>query len=770
LKRLPARPHRGRTLFLFGSGVLTPPASEHGREEDENVAQRTEDFFRDVALVGQGQVRRCKLLLLGNGGAGKTTLALALDPERDPTTANALGSTHAVQFWEQQVSGVLEGRSEQINLHVWDFGGQEIYHNTHAIFIRTGAVFVVVWKPEQEDRKAPRVQKSYQDVWRPLGYWLDLIHLLCLHAPRIAVVCSHADTLTYEPQQRYRECAELFAERHPLFVLDSLRRAPQVELDCLKQWIDQQVVEVVATQGTAVPTYWEVAQCMVEGWVKRLRDDRGFAADHNQLTSARFGELLWEAIGHAITNDPDGSCVKLKQAVEATTFKLTDDRIRRTLEFLTNSGWLFWRPELFQGRVIVGQQWALDAIYAVLERKDSAVYEELLAKHGRFTCSDLHRLCWKKAGFDQDEEELLISYMVDCRVAFKLRRKEDSWLEEDLFVSVEHLPSADEMHLARIFERLTEGQDVQVTIEEPRLHRLHWHKFLADVAAEYGAAAEYARDGFHFRSVEGNEVFHRCLIHSRGMGGTIEVRAAGTNRDTLLETAVARIRKHLPDAGAEATDQNRTSMGQAKLLKVFLSYAWDDDREKRPSESAYEAPIDEIERMLNGMKFVDVVRDKTTMRYGDDLTRFMQDGAQSDLVVVVHSDLYFRSINCVYGELAELLKGLVDRQNSFAQVVIPVELSTSRIREDDALQTYIKYWTEYTGKVPTRFEHRRSEIRDVAKHMVQEFSVRVSRLGSVNEVWAGKGDEVLAAIKKKVEGRLAEVRRDEHNRRGHARG
>jgi hypothetical protein len=94
LSALPRSAVRARTLYLYNSGVLMPPASEHGAAPDENVAIRTRAYFDDVELVGQGEVKRCKLLFLERG-AGKTALALRLmgmDPER--TT----GRTHGVQF------------------------------------------------------------------------------------------------------------------------------------------------------------------------------------------------------------------------------------------------------------------------------------------------------------------------------------------------------------------------------------------------------------------------------------------------------------------------------------------------------------------------------------------------------------------------------------------------------------------------------------------------------------------------------------------------
>ncbi|MEL7338428.1 MAG: hypothetical protein AAFN70_19725, partial [Planctomycetota bacterium] len=122
-----------RTLFLFDSGVLEPPAVVHGENRNDNAADRCRQYFDQRRQYGDGVVKRCRLLMLGNGGAGKTTLSLTLTG-RDPGKAEILGSTHGVQFWPHQYGSGAEGTS----LQVWDFGGQEIYHNTHRLFFSGG--------------------------------------------------------------------------------------------------------------------------------------------------------------------------------------------------------------------------------------------------------------------------------------------------------------------------------------------------------------------------------------------------------------------------------------------------------------------------------------------------------------------------------------------------------------------------------------------------------------------------------------------------------
>lgn len=382
LRKLPEQRGNPRTLYLYGSGLLMPPASELGDVADDNVAERTEAYFKDVALTGEGKVKRCKLLILGNGGSGKTCLSLALVPGKDPMGARTLGSTHGVQFWNWNFNANVGGSMEPIDLQLWDFGGQEIYHNTHRLFMSKGAVFVVLWKPDQHDEQPPPAQCGYQDEWRPLHYWLDCIHRACPHEPRIAVVFSHSARSTPKLEDAWRKLSGEFREECEHFFIDSEHR--EGELDKLTAWLQDNVGEVVHTQGTAVPTYWEIAQTMVQGWIKRMLSDPQFARQHNQIDTKRLREALGEEIQKAIGMDSDERYAKLMEAISSGRFELTDDRIRRTLSFLTHSGWVYWDERLFQERVIVGQKWALDGIYTVLDRREnSPIFRKLLADDGR---------------------------------------------------------------------------------------------------------------------------------------------------------------------------------------------------------------------------------------------------------------------------------------------------------------------------------------------------------------------------------------------------
>jgi internalin A len=103
-----------------------------------------------------------KALVLGNGRIGKTQICRRLRHEVYLENAD---STHGIVVKtailplspDTKAAGPstrqCEGQpreTEEAHLHLWDFGGQDLYHGTHSLFMRTRSLFVVVWTPQAE--------------------------------------------------------------------------------------------------------------------------------------------------------------------------------------------------------------------------------------------------------------------------------------------------------------------------------------------------------------------------------------------------------------------------------------------------------------------------------------------------------------------------------------------------------------------------------------------------------------------------------------------
>ncbi|MGF1933939.1 MAG: COR domain-containing protein [Nostoc sp. ChiQUE02] len=158
-------------LSLDNNPQLTSPPPEI-------VEQGTQAILTYLRERLEGSLRQwvSKLLVVGEGGVGKTSLLRALRGEEFDTQES---TTHGIEIkWLHLTHPRKAGTS--IHLKTWDFGGQEIYHATHQFFLTNRSLFLLAWNA----RLGFEQGKLY--------YWLDIIKAL---APEslILLVATHID-------------------------------------------------------------------------------------------------------------------------------------------------------------------------------------------------------------------------------------------------------------------------------------------------------------------------------------------------------------------------------------------------------------------------------------------------------------------------------------------------------------------------------------------------------------------------------------------------
>jgi len=126
-------------IILEGNPLESPPIEivKKGREA-------VIEYFK--SLEGEKQVlNEVKVLLVGEGGAGKTSLVKRLLGKKfDKEESKTEGIN--IEKW-----GVNEG-GKKIKVHLWDFGGQEIMHDTHQFFLSKCSLYVLVLDGRREEK------------------------------------------------------------------------------------------------------------------------------------------------------------------------------------------------------------------------------------------------------------------------------------------------------------------------------------------------------------------------------------------------------------------------------------------------------------------------------------------------------------------------------------------------------------------------------------------------------------------------------------------
>lgn len=128
-------------------------------------------YFRMRAKSDRLPLCEGKLILVGRGDVGKTSLVRRLI---DNSFSRREDTTQGIRIRKLEV--VAGRKKDQIQMHVWDFGGQEIMHATHQLFLTDRSLYLVVL-----DGRAGQ-QEAEAD------YWLRLIASFAPKSPVLVVL------------------------------------------------------------------------------------------------------------------------------------------------------------------------------------------------------------------------------------------------------------------------------------------------------------------------------------------------------------------------------------------------------------------------------------------------------------------------------------------------------------------------------------------------------------------------------------------------------
>lgn len=307
LTNLPASITRLQNLIsldLRYNYLSSPP-----QEVAEAGIQSIRQYFRQLVEQGQEKLYEAKLLILGEGGAGKTTLAKKIVDKNYQLQEEISTEGVDVTKWHFPLD---DGKTFRVNL--WDFGGQEIYHATHQFFLTKRSLYVLV----ADSRK----------VDTDFYYWLNVVELLSENSPLFIV--------NNEKQERQRE----LNERQLRGQFDNLKEVMVVNfsnnrgLERLKDAI-QHYIKQLPHIGSSLPKSWVRVR-------ERLEKD---ARNHISLQ-----EYLTICQENGFTKEKD--CLQLSS-------------------YLNDIGvFLHFQDEpLLNRTVILKPKWGTDAVYKVLDNK-----------------------------------------------------------------------------------------------------------------------------------------------------------------------------------------------------------------------------------------------------------------------------------------------------------------------------------------------------------------------------------------------------------------
>jgi hypothetical protein len=156
----------GDGIYVKDCPLVNPPA--------ENVQQGNETilrYFNEKRRSGTIKVREAKLLLVGQGKAGKTTLRRKLEDPYAPMPEPG-DTTRGIEI--TRLDERMPETGEPLRIDVWDFGGQNIQHYAHQFFLTGSSLYGLVTNERIEDS-------------RHLPYGLNIIEMLGKKSPVILI-------------------------------------------------------------------------------------------------------------------------------------------------------------------------------------------------------------------------------------------------------------------------------------------------------------------------------------------------------------------------------------------------------------------------------------------------------------------------------------------------------------------------------------------------------------------------------------------------------
>ena len=359
-----------------------------------NVLESVKNYLEDIAKSST-ENKEAKIVFIGNGSVGKTQVAKRLKEQNKFIFNTQHDSTQAIVLLRRALGS--------FNLNLWDFAGQDIYHTTHRLFLQTRALFVLVWDFENETKDFHEWQgKKYGN--EKLRYWLEYAQCFAPQSP-ILVLQNKIDVFREDFYFEYRE--QLKAEYPQIIDFLSVSAKNGKGFYALEVQLEH-IFETHKTFKTPnLPTDWVAVRQTI----------RNKQANKTEKT------LSFEAFK---TICRENNC-------EKSTITI--------LNYLHDTGVVYYREGYFQNQIILNQDWAVQAIYKILDREKR--YFEVL----KYQKGTLHykNICKIWADNTDEERSLFIDFMLSAELAFETKKdKYRYWstlLKDRSFIIPQLLPT-----------------------------------------------------------------------------------------------------------------------------------------------------------------------------------------------------------------------------------------------------------------------------------------------------------------------------------------
>jgi internalin A len=342
------------SITLKGNPLESPPV-EIVKQGDEAVRH----YFAQIKEKETVRLLETKLLIVGNGEVGKTTLMRKLLDNKFEVETGKEATTEGIEIhpWDIQCP-FPDCKDETVKVHLWDFGGQEIYHSTHQFFLTKRSLYLFVWEARKEEEA------------QTFDYWLNVINLLGKESPVIMVMNKSDVRIKHLDEANYKSKFKNIVGYE--------------QVSCVNSEGITKLTEAIINTLTTMPHLQDLLPMVWKQIRDRLKED---TRDYISL------------------NDYYAICKEFGQNREEATF---------LSNYLHDLGViLHYHDNVLEEMVILNPEWATEAVYKLIDTLDIQVNK------GRFQFRDL-KMHWDLNKFPVDKHHELVQLMEKFELCFKI--------------------------------------------------------------------------------------------------------------------------------------------------------------------------------------------------------------------------------------------------------------------------------------------------------------------------------------------------------------
>jgi small GTP-binding protein len=382
----------GNEALQLPPEILGPEWTKSAKDNPAAPPQDILQFYFSRRTGTQRSLNEVKVLVVGEGEVGKTSLIRQLRGQNyDPKESK----THGI---ERHKLAMECGALGEVQLNIWDFGGQDIMHATHQFFMTHRSVYLLVLDSRQNERQTR------------IDYWLRLIASYGGNSP-VIVVCNKGDQQLMQLNWTalHRDYPQIKAFAKEVSCYHDANQDLRKGLDELKREIAHSIEHHVPEVNRQLPSTWFSVKYELE-------------ADGRDYLSLEEFHKLAESKGISDDRDRRVLLTLLHQLGSVLHFSEHSifDRDR------TNNS----APAHVEELNVLDPGWVTVAIYKLLND------HELIRAGGIMDRGSMRRSLEGLPGgltrFPKNKDDFIIAMMRRFEIAFAFDGDKETWLLPDL--------------------------------------------------------------------------------------------------------------------------------------------------------------------------------------------------------------------------------------------------------------------------------------------------------------------------------------------------